>query len=336
MKKITIQDIARLAGVASSTVSLVVSGKARQGRISRVLEKKILDIVQKEGYQPNPAAVSFRTGKSKIIGLIVENISGHFFGCLAKVVAEEMERAGYQIIYCSTDNDPAKGRELIKMLSQRMLDGYLVTPTAGMEEDITSLALEGKPMVLIDCYFPDVPTPYVLTDGAGGIKQGMKHLFSKKYRRIAFITADLRLKHLVDREDAYKSALLENGIGVDERLILKVGHDLEKEASLQLISGFLLEVKPEAVFFATDYLGVLGLVSIRESGLKIPGDIAVICFDDPEIFSMYSPCITAIRQPIEQIGKTAVKILMGEMGVTKKVKNNQMMIKAKLVERDSC
>src|SRR5687768_7456584 len=165
MKKITIQDIARLAGVASSTVSMVVSGKARQGRISTELEKKILEIVEKEGYQPNQAAVSFRTGKSKTIGLIVENISGHFFGCLAKVVAEEMEKAGYQIIYCSTDNDPAKGRELIKMLSQRTLDGYLVTPTAGMEQDIALLFGESKPLVLIDSYYPGHPAPFVLTDG---------------------------------------------------------------------------------------------------------------------------------------------------------------------------
>jgi LacI family transcriptional regulator len=336
MKKITIQDIARLAGVASSTVSMVVSGKARQGRISVELEKKILEIVEKEGYKPNQAAVSFRTGKSRIIGLIVENISGHFFGSLAKVVAEEMERAGYHIIYCSTDNDPAKGRELIRMLSQRTLDGYLITPTAGMEQDIALLYREAKPVVLIDSYFPDDPTPYVLTDGALGVKQGMEHLLSKNYRRIAFITVDLQQKHIVDREDAYKSALTDNHAGFEEKLILKVRHDLEKEASIRLIAGFLLAQKPEAVFFATDYLGVLGLASIRRSGMRIPEDIAVICFDDPEIFSMYTPCITAIRQPIDQIGKTAVRILMGEMGVTKKVSKNQRMIRATLIERDSC
>jgi LacI family transcriptional regulator len=336
MKKITLRDIARLAGVASSTVSQVVSGKAKQARISRELEKKILDIVEKEGYQPNPAAVSFRTGKSKIIGLIVENISGHFFGSLAKVVAEEMERAGYQIIYCSTDNDPAKGRELISMFSQRMLDGYLVTPTAGMEQDIALLLREGRPVVLIDSYYPGDPTPYVLTDGALGVKQGMEHLMAKKYRRIAFITVDLQMKHLFDREDSYRSVLLENEIGVEENLILRARHDLDKQACIRFISGFLLAEKPEAVFFATDYLGVHGLAAIRALGMRIPQDIAVISFDDPEIFSMYTPGITAIRQPVEQIGKTAVKILMGEMGVTKKVSKNQRMIKARLIERDSC
>src|SRR5688572_31995065 len=103
MKKVSIKDIAKIAGVAPSTVSFVLNGKAREMRISETLAEKIITIAAERGYHPNQVAVSLRTGKSKILGLVVENISGHFFGSLAKVIEEEAEHYGYRVVYCSTD-----------------------------------------------------------------------------------------------------------------------------------------------------------------------------------------------------------------------------------------
>ncbi|MEI6948899.1 substrate-binding domain-containing protein [Paraflavisolibacter sp. H34] len=336
MKKISISEIAKMAGVAPSTVSLVVSGKARERRISKELEAKVMEVVEKVGYKPNQLAVSFRTGKSMTIGLLVENISGNFFGSLAKVLQEAMERFGYQVIYCSTDNDPEKGRALIDMLSQRLLDGFLVTPTVGMKDDITALAAQGKPVVLLDAYFPDLDVPYVLTDNFSAITEGMEHLLHKGYQNIAFVTIDLPLNHMLDRLQAYRAALEQQGLPVQEENILKVKHNCTKPEGAQIIADFL-KSRPglDAVFFDTDYLGVMGLGSMKKLGLKIPADLAVICFDDHDVFSNYTPEVTAIRQDVDKIGQTAVKILMGELGAGPKVKKNQVKVKAQLIERAS-
>ena len=338
MKKLSITDIAKMAGVAPSTVSLVVSGKARERRISKELEEKVMEVVKKSGYQPNQLAASLRTGKTKVIGLVVENISGNFFSSLAKVIQEEMESIGYQVIYVSTDNNTEKAKALINMLNQGLVDGFIITPTIGMEEDIKKLVTSGKPVVLLDTYFNNsgFGVPYVLVDNYAEIKEGVEHLIKKKYKKIAFVTIDLPLVHMQDREKAYHDTLAAHKKTTAESLVFKVGKNFKKPDAIKRIAGFL-EQHPEldAVVFATYYLGVVGLAAIRSLKLRIPEDIAVISFDDHDVFSSYAPEITAIQQPIDEIGSTAVKILLGEMGLGKKVKKQQVMIKAKLIKRSS-
>ena len=129
MKRVSLKDIARIAGVSPSTVSFVLNGKAKQMRISETLATKIIEVAKKEGYHPNPVAVSLRTGKSQILGLIVETISGNFFASLSRIIEEEAARYGYKVVYTSTENNHQKGKELIGMLSQRQVDGYIITPT---------------------------------------------------------------------------------------------------------------------------------------------------------------------------------------------------------------
>lgn len=336
MKKLTITDIAKMAGVAPSTVSLVVSGKATERRISEELQERVMKVVKESGYQPNQLAVSFRTGKSKTIGLVVENISGNFFSSVAKVIQEEVESYGYQVIFVSTDNDPEKARALINMLNQRFIDGYILTPAINMEEDIENLASSDKPVVLLDTYFQNSNIPYVLVDNYAASKDGVEHFIKKGYKNIGFVNIDLPLLHMQDRERAYLETLEAHKMKADKNMVCRIELKFKKPEAIRKIAAYLKE-NPEldAILFATDYLGVMGLAAIRSLGLKIPEDIAVICFDDHELFNSYTPEITAIPQPIEKIGCIAASILMGEMGMEKEAKKKQVMVKAKMVLRAS-
>jgi len=337
MKKISIKDIANLAGVAPSTVSFVLNGKARDMRISDALAEKIMAIAQEHGYHPNQVAVSLRTGKSKILGLVVENISGHFFGLLAKIIEEEAERFGYRVVYCSTDNNSAKGHDLIRMLSMRQVDGYLITPTNGMEEDIGDLIARKKPLVLMDSYIPGLSVPHVLVDNEGGVMEGMDHLVSKNYERIAFITIELDQIQINLREQAYRKSLKKHNIPFDPRLVLKLNYNYRNEEAIEQICAFINAHKDiEAVFFTTYYLGITGLESLKRLGLQIPADIAVVCFDDHDIFRLYPPGITIIAQPIEQLAKKAIELLMQQIeGIEIPVKKNQVALAAKFIIRGS-
>jgi LacI family transcriptional regulator len=336
MKKISLKDIAKLAGVAPSTVSLVLNGKARQMRISDVLAERITKVASDAGYHPNQVAVSLRTGKSKILGLIVESISGNFFGSLAKIIEEEAEKFDYRVVYCSTDNNTRKGQELVRMLSQRQVDGYLITPTMGMEKDILDLVAHKRPVVLMDSYFPDIKVPYVLVNNYAGVREGMERLTSKGYQKIGYVTVDLPLIQINQRHLAYTETLQAGNIPDSNCLILKIAYKQQREIAVGQISRFIKESGLEAIFFATNYLGILGLESIQQLGLSIPGDIAVICFDDHDVFRLHPPGISVMRQPVEAIATTAVHLLMDQLGKTTNTNHNlQVLLPAKFIERGS-
>ena len=309
MKKVSIKDIARQAGVVPSTVSFVLNGKAKEMRISHDLAEKIKALAKEANYQPNYTAVSLRTGRTKILGLIVEDISNVFFATLAKTIEDEAYALGYKIVYCSTENNDDKGSELIRMLSHQQVEGFLITPSKGMASEVGNLLSGKKPVVLMDRYFKDLEVPYVLVDNKAGVKMGMEHLFEKGHQKIAFVTVDLDQVQMKEREKAYKASM--KGHNYKEDLVLKLSYTVKPEAAVEQISSFIKNIPDlDAVFFATNYLGVFGLESIKKLGIAIPDDLAVICFDDHDIFRLYTPGITIIKQPIKSIAVTAIQMLM--------------------------
>lgn len=335
-KRFSLKDIARITGFSPTTVSFVLNGKARQMRISKAVEKKILEVVQKTGYVPNPVAVSLRTGRSKVLGLIVESISGSLFSSFAKVIENEAGAYGYKILYCSTENNTRRGKGWIKTLSELQIDGYIITPTLGMEKDIRKLIHNHKPVVLIDSFFPGTKIPYVLTDNTKGVMKGMRHLYEKSYKKIGFVTADLKLIQMRLREQAFIDYMRKENL-FDENLLLKLPYGCEKEETINRISTFIKNTKGlEAVFFATNYLGLMGLESITRLKLKIPDKLGVICFDDHDIFRLYPPGITVIQQPAVKIAETAIRLLMNHLGVTQyPLENKQVVFPGELVIRKS-
>lgn len=313
MKKVSISDIARKAGVSVSTVSFVMNDKAVKMRISREVIEKVENVAREMGYRPNQLARGLRTGKTKTIGLIVENISNAFFATLAKSIEDEAKKCDYKVVYCSTDNDEEKARDLINMLSQRQVDGYIITPTLNLSEDIRRLQAENKPVVLIDRYFPQhEEIPAVLVDNYEGVSRGMEYLFDKGYRKIALVSIETEMAHMKDRLRAYSDVLDRHGIPPEERLVKIVPYNSDHEAALEAVTQLLSAAGTtvDAVFFLTNYLGVLGIEAIKKLQIKVPEELAVLCFDDNDIFRLFTPTISVIRQPIEAIGQQAVAALM--------------------------
>ena len=336
MKRCSIKDIARLAGVSPSTVSFVLNGKAKQMRISASVEKKIHQIATKHRYHPNQIAVSLRTGKSNLIGLVVETISGNFLGSLARNIEEEAELFGYKVVYCSTENQLMKGRELIRMLAQRQVDGYIITPTPGMEKDIEALQEQKRPLVLMDSFYLKTKVPFVLVDNYSAISAGLQHLFQKGFRSILFVTVDLNLTQVKEREEAFLDIMKDNGLP-GKKWVTRLPYDVPREDAIKALRNVILDKKGvEAIFFATNYLGLIGLETLQIMKMTIPDDIAVICFDDHDIFRLYPPGITVIAQPVEAIAKTAIQLLIAQLsGRQDKNKKKQMRLAANIIVRGS-
>lgn len=338
MKKVSLKDIAEMTGVSTSTVSFILNGKASEMRISEALKKKVLATANRLGYQPNQVAVSLRTGQTKILGLLVEDISNNFFALLAKTIEDEAEKFGYRVVYCSTENDSKKGQALLRMLAQRQVDGFLITPTSGMEQDIRKLQSQHKPVVLMDRSFPGVEVANVLVNNYGGVSEAMQHLIKTGYSKIGFITVDLDLNQMKEREAAYSDAIAKMPAGKvkAKKSILTINYNSSREENKKQISKFIKTNKLDAVFFATNYLGILGLECLREQQIRIPTELAVVCFDDHDIFRLYIPDISVVQQPVEEMGRKAVHLLMDQLNKENTgTKDNQLRLNAKFVARES-
>lgn len=335
-KKISITDIAQQLNVSITTVSFILNGKAEEKRISKALSEKVLKLVEELNYKPNQLAKSLRTGKTNLIGLIVEDIANTFFANIARLIEEVAYQKGYRIIYCSTENDTKKTKDLIGMFRERHVDGYIITPTIGIEEDINQLIKDKLPFILFDRYVPGVPTNYVGIDNFGSSYQAARHLLSQGFEKIAFVTLESEQTQMQERLEGYEKALALNN---KTCLIEKVQFTETSDLMVAHISAFL-RVNPDvdAVIFATNYLGIAGLEAIKKLNLKIPAQIGVIAFDDHDLFRLYSPSITSIRQPVADIAEHLLKILLKNLDNAlpdKNAKVESVVLSPSLIIRES-
>ncbi len=334
MKAVSIKDIAAQVGVSTTTVSFVLNGKAREKRISEDLKNKILEVAARLNYRPNQVARGLRTGQTHTLGLIIEDISNPFFANLAKAVEEEADKFGYTVMFCCTENNELKASSLLHMLKHRQMDGFIITPTPGMESEVKRLGEEGRPVVLIDRYFPELDTSYVTVDNYKGAFDATSKLVNCGYSRIGLVTTDSKQVQMQNRYEGYKGALALHHILPDDQLVFRLGFDHTHEQAVEQIHAFITKEEIDAVFFTTNYLGVYGLESLRLIGKKIPLEIGVICFDDNDLFRLGTPSISVVSQPIQEIGQQAVASLLAQLK-EKDTVPRKIMLEPKLLPRES-
>ena len=338
MKKTSLNDIARQLGVSNTLVSLVLNGKGREHRISEEICKKVLALAEELNYKPNQIAKGLRTGKTNTIGLIIADIANPFFGKLGREIEKEASNNGYRVMFCSSDENAENSANQIEMLQQGQVDGFIIAPPAGSENQILSLKRSKTPFVLIDRHFPDIETNYIVVNNIEASYTAVDHLIKKGYRKIACVTLNVHLNNMNQRVLGYKQALIDNNIQVNDELIKMMPFTHEKDditdAVKQLEPGN--KDKVDAVFFATSKLGIMGIETIHSMGLNIPDDIAVVSFDDPDAYKISQPPISAISQPLKEMGKESVKLLLELMNHKKGNSDvKKIVLKANFIPRKS-
>lgn len=332
-KKISIKDIAVQLNISKTAVSFILNGKAREHGISIDLEERVLKYVEKVGYRPNTVAQGLRTGKTKIIGMMLEDISDPFFSLIARMVEENAYRQGYRIIYASTENDTNKTKDLLHVFRNHQVDGYILAPPPGVETEIKELLDEGYPIVIYDRVIPGIETDTIIVDNHDAAYNATKHLIDNGYKNIAMITLVSDQLQMRDRQTGYEKMMEDNG---RPTLVKRIIYHDKKEHCINEIEGFLKENQTlDAVFFATNYIAENGLEAMRNIGLKIPTDLAVIVFDDYTLFRLYSPAITAVSQPISEIADHVVDLMLSRLGSSDQIAPRKVVLKTKLVVRSS-
>ncbi|TGE26991.1 LacI family DNA-binding transcriptional regulator [Hymenobacter metallicola] len=310
-KRTLINDIASHLEVSIATVSLVLNGKAKQNRISDAVAERVLKYVEEVGYKPNHLAKSLRTGKTNIIGLVVEDISNPFFATVAWLIEKQAFERGYRIIYCSTDNNTAKTKELIAMFQEQHVDGFIIVPSEGIEKEVSNILREQTPTVLFDRYLPGLATNYIVVDGAQGTYEATRHLLEQGFANVGFVTTDSTQTQMEARLHGYARALTEQNLA---QKVKRVTVTKDTQPIVADIHAFI-QANPEldALIFSTNYLSIYGLEAIGRLGRRIPDDLAIISYDDHDLFRLYTPAITVIAQPVESIAKNVIDILLHEL-----------------------
>jgi LacI family transcriptional regulator len=330
---VTLNDVAQLAGVSVSTVSRVLNEKSKTNRISLVTQARVREAAKELNYRPNRLARGLRLKRTQTLGLITPDITNPFFAHIVKCVQQEAHSLGYSLVVCNTDEDLTLELEHINLLLQNRVDGLIAMPVGQESEHFKDWIGRGRPLVLLDRYMDDVGASSVVVDNFAGAKEATEYLIRHGHQRIAVIQGLPDTYTSVQRLEGYSSALEEAGIPVDPSLI--VGGDFRRE------SGYIgtklvlnLSAPPTAIFSMSDLITLGALQAIKEEELEIPADMSLVTFDDFD-FAPFLKCpVTAIRQPKEMMGETAVKLLVEQL-TSSKSPAKHLTLKPKLIRRDS-
>lgn len=333
-KRYSLKDIAKELNVSVTTVSFVLNGKGKEKKISNEVIKKIQDYVKKINFRPNQVAQSLRTGRTNILVFMVEDISNYFFSKIARIIEDIAYKEGYKVLFCSNENNDERSRELIRLFYERQVDGFIIIPSPGIKNEIQMLMDNKVPVVLFDRYFEDLDTNYVVIDNEKATREGTLHLVEQGYRQIAFISLKEGQVQMKGRLKGYQFAIQENNL---KEFILKIPFsETSSENGKKMIQKFLKE-NPEldAVFFATNYLTQIGIEVLRENYPEKLQETGIITFDDNDFFRICSPSITAVSQPLKQIGKTLMKLMIDLIHRKENLAARHIILDAELIPRES-
>jgi LacI family transcriptional regulator len=313
MATVSMQDIADRLGVSKGTVSLVLSGKAKDKRVSRALCEKIIRTAKDMDYQPNEIARSLRTGFTKTIGVVVTDISNEFFGRFTFHIQEQAKKYGYTVITTNTNESLEEFDDLITILLNKRVDGIIFVPVDNGQDVALKISNNHIPMVQIDRYYPEIDANYIGVNNYKASMEATEALISQGCRRIAVICYDIRLNALLERRNGCADALKRNRL-YDPDLIINVDYENQEEEIKQaIISLNNAPLKVDAIFFCSRRICIAGIKYMYQIGIKIPDDMQILCFDKIESFGIANIPVNYIEQPIREMGEKAVDMLIEQI-----------------------
>jgi len=330
----TLKKIAETLGVSISTVSRALSDHPD---ISIQTKEKVVKLATELNYVPNLFAKGFRQHRSRIIGVIVPNITHHYTTSIIKGVLEEAAARGYRVIISETNNDVTKQTEMLNTMIQFGVDGILLSLSKFTRQVESVLkTLDTIPIILFDKVSSKIPCTQVVINDEEAAFNAVEHLINIGKNRIAIIK-EFEFSYVSEkRYSGYLRALKQYNIAVDEKIIQSC-EDINLEQGKRLTNILLsLKERPDAIFAITDTAAIGAIQTLKKFNVKIPEDIAVVGFSNNANSTIIEPQLTTIDQPGNRIGKTAVHYLIEEIDSPNEVLlNKSIEIKTNLIIRDS-
>lgn len=317
MKKVVLNDIAASLGVSKALVSMVLNNQGDKNGISKATQERVWQKARELNYIPNHIARGLRLGKSMMIGLIVPDIANIFFSKIARKIEDIVNKAGYNLIISSSDENSERELQLIRKFTERQVDGLIVASTQADRTEFQQLRRDGFPIILIDRSMNISDLDYIGVDNIEGSFKAVNHLIDQGYRKIGMLKpGPSHLRNLRDRETGYRKALKSSGIRIKEDLIREVPFANLEEKCEGIITD-LIRHGVEAIFTTNNRLAVATLRFAMKKGMSIPEDLALATFDDLDLFEISHPTVTAVAQPVTEMAEIAANRLIEKLRKTK-------------------
>lgn len=331
--EVTIKDIAEKAGVSITTVSRVLNNKTKG--VGEKTRKKVLEIVEELNYIPNAVAKGLVTKKTNILGLIIPDITNPYFPEIAKGVEDTANEYGYNIILCDSNNVTEKEKNYIRILREHYVSGIIYNSFYKVGEDtIKSLVNTRMPFVLVETNTTRYNSPCIYTDGEVGMSKLISYLIDMGHRKIAYISGPLESYSAEQRLAGYKSALINNGIEIDESLI-EYG-DTRRASGYDITDKLMSkELDFTALVCFNDLMAVGALQRLQDLGVRVPDDISLAGFDNIYVTKITNPKITTVAQPAYDMGCEAARVLIEKIEKRAEANKNKIVFEPILKIRDS-
>ena len=331
--RITMQDVAKRAGVSAMTVSRVVNG--REG-VDSETQRRVEETIRALDFVPNRIARGLVSQKTQTIGLIVPDVVNPFFAPVVRGAESAARKAGYRVLLCNSEGDLRLEREYIDDLVAHRVEGLLLAPASDRSRSsILSLLRGGFPLVLIDRTLPNADCDLIVSDSANGARRLVEHLIAVGHREIAHVTDAEDTSTGRERLRGYREALEAAGIPFQSELVIQT--TVDRIGGYRAAQEILARVPlPTAVFTVNNMTAVGTMEALRERGLSVPKDMGLVCFDDVEHLAVLSPFLTVIDQPAETFGSLGAQLLLERMSGKASSRPRRIVLQTDLIVRESC
>jgi LacI family transcriptional regulator len=305
----TIFDVAREAGVSTSTVSRVMNGNER---VNPQLAAKVARVARKLNYRPNQTARGLRLRQNRVWALVISDIrTGPFFADVVRGVEDVAYKAGYAMFLCNTDEDPSKEARYLQLAIAENVAGVILTPS-GSSTDLALLFEAGMHVVLADRKLLAHQADTVVADNLSGATRAVEHLLQGGYHRVACIAGPLSATTGAERLRGYRMALEQAGTAVDESLVRLA--NFREDGGYRAMQELLkLEPLPDAVFVSNNRMTAGALQAIEEAKLAIPEEMAVVGYDEISWTNVLRTALTTVSQPAYDLGHESARLLLGRL-----------------------
>lgn len=325
-------DVARLAGVGTMTVSRVLSGTAH---VSEPTAQKVRLAVEQLQYHRNELARVFRGQQSRTIGLIVPYLFDSFFANCAHAIAEVVKQRGYSMILTTSDEDPAIEYSAAEKMIERHVEGVVMIPARASDHtrDMTARLFKRTPVVAFDRPAPDTAMDVVLVQNSAGARRMVEHLIEHGHKRICFVGLSRSLYTINARFNGYRQAI--RAAGLEENVLWNC--TTQEQTTQSLLEKLNAPNPPTAIFSSNNLATRFVLSALISAGVKVPTDVALGGFDDFDLAEMTSPPLSVIRQPAQEMGKAAINLLFDRIAREDVVRSgNRVVLPVEMVLRRSC
>lgn len=336
MKKVTIRDVAREAGVSVTLVSFVMNAKmGKDGRLDCPVNpgtaQRVLEVAKRLGYRRNNAAASLRSGRSNTIAVIVSDIASPFFAEICRNLEKIAYKEGYTVIFASSEENPERLAQLVETMVGYNAEGLIVAPCLGAEEALARAQNVGIPTVLIDRDIPGDSFGRVLVDNIYSATLATNYMIRQGFGKIEMISYKFGVTSLTDRETGYSRAMEAAGLKDDIR-INRIEYDCAS-AKKDVIEIFREAKKrgTEAFILPTKKIAMYSFNALNALSLNLPKDFSFVCFDESDIYDLKKPVIPHIVQPLSEIAEKSYELLQQMISGKAAGDEKTFSLKARLV-----